>query len=225
VLHFHWVRRIFAEFAAKEFVSVQPMNLPSGLVFYLDFKYGTARPGFNADQEPNPAGHPFASPGADDSLFGVTNADTASDGLYGAGRFGYSIKNVTTAATPLAVAIDSASVNFDTSVVSNLANYKKIQVPVPTDADLYAVRTFAFSTGSTVIVPEQAFSTIDSNYTASFILTTAASASLAGWNAVTLNYSKQPTDIARGDFEDADPFKGTAGSSTGIDDGTDIDSC
>ena len=29
------VRRIFAEFAAKEFVSVQPMNLPSGLIFYL----------------------------------------------------------------------------------------------------------------------------------------------------------------------------------------------
>jgi hypothetical protein len=43
------VRRIFAEFAAKEFVSVQPMNLPSGLVFYLDFKYGTARPGFDDD--------------------------------------------------------------------------------------------------------------------------------------------------------------------------------
>jgi len=35
------VRRIFAEIAAKDFVSVQPMNLPSGLVFYLDFKYGT----------------------------------------------------------------------------------------------------------------------------------------------------------------------------------------
>ena len=33
------VRRIFSEIAAKEFVSVQPMNLPSGLVFYLDFKY------------------------------------------------------------------------------------------------------------------------------------------------------------------------------------------
>ena len=30
------VRRIFSEIAAKEFVSVQPMNLPSGLVFYLD---------------------------------------------------------------------------------------------------------------------------------------------------------------------------------------------
>ena len=36
------VRRIFSEIAAKDFVSVQPMNLPSGLVFYLDFKYGSA---------------------------------------------------------------------------------------------------------------------------------------------------------------------------------------
>ena len=39
------VRRIFAEIAAKDFVSVQPMNLPSGLVFYLDFKYGTNQQG------------------------------------------------------------------------------------------------------------------------------------------------------------------------------------
>ena len=33
------VRRVFGEIVAKEFVSVQPMSLPSGLVFYLDFKY------------------------------------------------------------------------------------------------------------------------------------------------------------------------------------------
>ena len=43
------VRRVFAEFAAKEFVSVQPMNLPSGLVFYLDFKYGSPHGGNPAD--------------------------------------------------------------------------------------------------------------------------------------------------------------------------------
>ena len=35
------VRKVFGQIAAKEFVSVQPMNLPSGLVFYLDFQYGT----------------------------------------------------------------------------------------------------------------------------------------------------------------------------------------
>ena len=28
------VRRVFGEIAAKDFVSVQPMNLPSGLVFF-----------------------------------------------------------------------------------------------------------------------------------------------------------------------------------------------
>ena len=36
------VRRIFGSIAAKEFVSVQPMNLPSGLIFYMDFKIGRA---------------------------------------------------------------------------------------------------------------------------------------------------------------------------------------
>ena len=39
------VRKIFGELAAQEFVSVQPMNLPSGLIFYLDFKYGTTQTG------------------------------------------------------------------------------------------------------------------------------------------------------------------------------------
>ena len=63
------VRRIFAEFAAKEFVSVQPMNLPSGLVFYLDFKYGTAQPGFTSTGgTSNPI--PFGSPDANNSMFG-----------------------------------------------------------------------------------------------------------------------------------------------------------
>jgi len=221
------VRRIFAEFAAKEFVSVQPMNLPSGLVFYLDFKYGTNRPGFNQDTDPATlTGHPFASPGADDSLFGVTNADTASDGLYGAGRFGYSIKNVTADAVPVAGTITSASVNFDTDFVSNLANYELLTVPVPTDADLYAVRTFTFTSASADINPVAAFSTIDSNYTASFVVTTAQSASIATAIAeagtFVINYSKQPTDITRGDFEDNNPFKGGSANS-GINEGTDID--
>jgi hypothetical protein len=37
------VRKVFGQIAAKEFVSVQPMNLPSGLVFYLDFQYGNSK--------------------------------------------------------------------------------------------------------------------------------------------------------------------------------------
>jgi hypothetical protein len=37
------VRKVFGQIAAKDFVSVQPMNLPSGLVFFLDFQYGTTK--------------------------------------------------------------------------------------------------------------------------------------------------------------------------------------
>jgi hypothetical protein len=87
------VRRIFAEIAAKDFVSVQPMNLPSGLVFFLDFKYGTSQPGFNTSS---------GKDSQDDSVFGVTNTDLSSgtdaavEGLYGAGRYGYSINEATT---------------------------------------------------------------------------------------------------------------------------------
>jgi len=79
------VRRVFAEIASKEFVSVQPMNLPSGLIFYLDFKYGT-------DQS-------LQGTSGRASLFGGSSAaklgstDKAEGGLYGAGRHGYSIND------------------------------------------------------------------------------------------------------------------------------------
>ena len=69
------VRRIFGEIAAQDFVSVQPMNLPSGLVFFLEFKYGSTQPGHTKGG----------------SVFGTTNTSAdASGGLYGAGKFGYS---------------------------------------------------------------------------------------------------------------------------------------
>src|SRR5210317_1072024 len=74
------VRRIFGELAAQEFVSVQPMNLPSGLIFYLDFKYGTAQTSLQTENS---------------DVYGNTSGSgDASGGLYGAGKFGYSINDV-----------------------------------------------------------------------------------------------------------------------------------
>ena len=74
------VRKVFGQIAAKEFVSVQPMNLPAGLVFYLDFQYGNNIP------------NPFQ---AGQSVYGTLNqtpnsgfGNLASGGLYGQGRFG-----------------------------------------------------------------------------------------------------------------------------------------
>jgi hypothetical protein len=44
------VRRVFGQLIANEIVSVQPMSLPSGLIFFLDFSYGNKRPsGTGAD--------------------------------------------------------------------------------------------------------------------------------------------------------------------------------
>jgi len=224
------VRRIFAEFAAKEFVSVQPMNLPSGLIFYLDFKYGTSVPGFDNDNS-NRTGDPFGNPNALDSMFGVTTTGSdAAGGLYGAGRFGYSIPYTTTAVTAQTGSNPSLlQVNGDGAFSASLSSYKMVTVNVPTNADLYAVRSWTFVSGSVgnevEIIPVQAFSTIDSNYTASFVVTTAEATAIQtaiGATNFSLNYSKQPTDITRGDFEDTNPFNGS-GANTGINNGTDID--
>ena len=95
------VRKVFGQISAKEFVSVQPMNLPSGLVFFLDFQYGQ-------DKELNfgPGGAAYSSPA---SMYGNTNPGAGadpSDGLYGAGRFGYSVNQFSASA---AVTVATAS--------------------------------------------------------------------------------------------------------------------
>jgi hypothetical protein len=192
------VRRVFGEIAAKEFVSVQPMNLPSGLVFYLDFKYGSDFP------------EPFAQNG---SLYGAnatTNVtDITSQSLYGAGRFGYSINqfsaSVSNAGTASAVWADF---NFDSEYSASAAagTFKKILVPLPSDADQNGVRAFTIVSGSTINFnsPLQAFTTVTNN-TASFIVTASAVAANMSPSAATLllYYNEQPSSTTRGDFEDA----------------------
>ena len=187
------VRRVFGEIAAKEFVSVQPMNLPSGLVFYLDFKYGT-----------NEA--PFRN---NDSLYSAnptTNvtdfANTAS--LYGAGRFGYSINQYSESINAVSASATWTDFNFDSAYSASAAagSYKKVLVPLPSGSDLNAVRSFVFATGSVAATDIiQQFTTV-SNNTASFIVT--GSVIPANFMPATalLYYSVQPTSETRGDFED-----------------------
>lgn len=44
---FPLVRRTFGRLLANEIVSVQPMSMPSGLLFYLDFVFERTKPGFS----------------------------------------------------------------------------------------------------------------------------------------------------------------------------------
>lgn len=45
---FPLIRRVFPNLIAQDLVSVQPMTMPTGLVFFLDFVYGTTRFGTTA---------------------------------------------------------------------------------------------------------------------------------------------------------------------------------
>lgn len=208
------VRRIFSEIAAKDFVSVQPMNLPSGLVFYLDFKYGTAQPGFETNQ---------GKDSQKDSVFGITGKDAKdadpSGGLYGSGRFGYSIND----ATSSAITMSAATVNdttaatgsvshstpsvyqFDTefqnaysaSLVAGQIYTVTISSGSVPNADFEGVRAFKIS-GSNV---KGYFPQYTTTNTANTQITFVVSASAQPGNSV-VSYQKQPTATTRGDFEE-----------------------
>ena len=194
------VRKVFGSIAAKNFVSVQPMNLPSGLVFFMDFKYGTSRNGqtLGSSLYGNELTSPFSTFGND-----------AEGGLYGAGRFGFTINN----AVSDTVSIGSGSVNFtdvnyngdfSASVVDE--DLTKYLVPLTAfdNADLLAARAFQpIGTGSGVtnadfaaaVLPE--FTKVVGNFVQFIVSINEPTAVITS-----VEFVRQPTDTTRGDFED-----------------------
>jgi hypothetical protein len=223
------VRRVFAEISAKEFVSVQPMNLPSGLIFYLDFKYGTNRNGL-------PGSNPFSG----SSMFGGTgiklgSTDSPENGLYGVGRYSYTSNYATQALSTTSGSATLSDLNFDSSITSSTLAFvgQKINVLVGTNTintDLNAVRSFTISGSG--INPANVLNELTKVYNTGslttanyYIVQFIVSGSTVSNNQsgqATLTYTKQPTDQTRGDFEDTNPFRGTAAGTDGIDRGTDI---
>jgi hypothetical protein len=197
------VRKVFGSLSTKEFVSVQPMNLPSGLVFFLDFQYGDTNgkvaPGGNF----GPGGDTY---GATSSMYGNTNPGVASDasqGLYGAGRFAYSINQFSASATVSIASASWANVDYDSSLSASTAAGDLKVVFFPTGSltrpDYKGIRAFVISgSGITTsgMLPQYTFLT-GSNI--GFVFTS-GSASTTG--SATLFYNQQPADNYRGDFED-----------------------
>jgi len=192
------VRKVFGNLSTKEFMSVQPMNLPSGLVFFLDFQFGQNKKlNFGS-------GTGDVYDGAD-SLYGNTNpgaGNSPTGGLYGAGRFGYSINQFETGSSYTSGSATWAQVNYDAELSASIAagGYTAVTVDVPANADLKGVRAFSVS-GSGVnpagILPE--YTHEGGAGTVVFIL---AAASVTANAAAKLFYNVQPADDARGDFED-----------------------
>jgi hypothetical protein len=206
------VRKVFGQIAAKEFLSVQPMNLPSGLVFFLDFQYGQDK-----EIDFGPAGDVYQ---ATASMYGGTNPGASSDptgGLYGAGRFGYSV-NQFSASIGITVTTSSWSdVDYKADLSSSISSEEFTTVMVSgsqlTRPDYKGARAFLLVSGSDVstywqpsvdkLLPE--YTRVDSSNNIYFVYTgSVASTAIPeqrGNNIVFWNM--QPTDNYRGDFEDA----------------------
>lgn len=140
------VRKVFGQIAAKEFVSVQPMNLPSGLVFFLDFQYGSAK-------------SPFGAAGS--SMYGDTDGNTpfgngSTGGSYGAGRFSYSINDTASSVTATTSSADwFTDANADSAYSASVAAGTYVIASVPhsglANYDAEAVRAFQFHSGSALV--------------------------------------------------------------------------
>jgi hypothetical protein len=81
------VRRVFGGLVANELVSIQPMSLPSGLLFYLDYTYGTNQGGENHASATYPKGNSIynSPPGK-----GVRSGSLGVGGQYNLAGSGYS---------------------------------------------------------------------------------------------------------------------------------------
>ena len=203
------VRKVFGQIAAQEFVSVQPMNLPSGLVFFLDFQYGSSKTPFAAGSSL------YGDKGAGDNPFGNTN----TGGLYGSGRFGYSIQNtqsLNVVSTAANTTWDEVNFNSDFSASVAAGDYTTISVPTSSlkFGDFDGVKGFNIFSGSATaavitgsngqVAGSQVseFTSYDGGANVKFVvLDTAFTNDLL----VAVNYQIQPTDNNRGDFEAGNP--------------------
>jgi hypothetical protein len=178
------------------------MNLPSGLVFYLDFKYGNNKQPFG-----------FAPTGQNQTgtLQGITDTTGApSDGLYGAGRFGYSVNSVVTGSlTAVSSSVAASDVNFDGDFTASLTQYRKITVSnfftgAGVSADPYAVRGFIPASASVTLTAGTDYYpafTKKSGNDLIFIVSASAAGSGSTVTNYAVSYSIQPTNDNRNDFE------------------------
>jgi hypothetical protein len=210
------VRKVFGMISAKDFVSVQPMNLPSGLVFFLDFKYGTNQPGTPAYQNASVYGNTSSSR---DFAYGA--AGNSEGGLYGGGRFAYSTNftasglllsaSVGTGTTTVVAGNFTSDLNFDTQLSASLAAASVTaltKVTVSTGSlpnlDINGVRAFEIRSGSGAdsVTYLPLFTKTNASDTQVTFLVAASAAQMA---TASVLYQLQPVDNARGDFEDANP--------------------
>ena len=216
------VRKVFGQIAAKDFVSVQPMSLPSGLVFFLDFQYGGIKGDanqFDQNSKFTPGGPVFGN----GSMYGVTDtADAPKGGLYGAGKWTYST-NVTQSSGGSQQLVQSASwgqVGYDSALSASVAAGDVWYVSGSTtelamhNLDLQGVRgvNITGTSGGNVTVNYNQFNYVDGAGNV-YLFWNQPAADISHGDTVDLEavYPMQTKDNMRGDFEDGASALGAAG--------------
>jgi hypothetical protein len=189
---------VFAEIVAKDFVSVQPMAMPSGLVFYLDFQYGNNKNPFQAGKSLYGS---LADVQATDT--DITNVDPTG-GLYGQGRYGYSMNQFSASLTATTASATTASLQYDSRYYGQglfNVNFSDAQLASLSIPDFLSVQAWIPSqsgkyTAASVL---QQFTTYTSGAGATALQFVVNATPDGG--AVTVFYNKQTTPALRGDFE------------------------
>ena len=192
------VRRVFAEIVAKDFVSVQPMAMPSGLVFYLDFQYGNNK---NPFQQGKSLYGSLADVQATD--YDITNVDPTG-GLYGQGRYGYSMNQFSASLTATTSSATTASLQYDSRYYGQgLFNvyFSDAQLATLSLPDFLSVQAWIPSQSGKFGAAQvlQQFTTYTSGAGATALQFVVSGTPDGG--ATTVFYNKQTTPAARGDFE------------------------
>ena len=190
------VRRVFGNIVAQELVSVQPMNLPSGLVFYLDFKYGTSAGKMTSGQS-------LGGNTGPNSPSGSTGPYGEDSGFYGVGRYGYSQNLATASAAASTATVPTfAEIDFNSELSASSAGelFKITLAPTMTRPDNKAIRAWSIAASTDAsgsLLPQ--FSSISGG---TMTLIVSASNAAAASGSYIVSYSQEPNATNRGDFED-----------------------
>ena len=198
------VRRIFGEIAAQEFVSVQPMNLPSGLVFYLDFQHGKTRGGMTAGDSIHGNTGPFSPSGS--------SSPYPDKGFYGTGKYGYTVgtgSNETLVASASAAGAMS-DINFDTDNSASGLFKVTTDASVSGPVDTAAVRGWQVTLGGTFSANASEYKggqyrTIAGDDTSPGVFSTViqdTSITALPTGSITVKPIISNVEASRGDFED-----------------------
>lgn len=147
------VRRVFGDLIAEQIVSVQPMSLPSGLIFFLDFKYtnekahagairgesiygggqvgsgitnGIVLTGSFAEKGFYGLNQGYTSPSGSQNLKVQMSASTEDNSLYARKWSGGATGDETHLGTDLTSSLNQADVMGDVDVLSDGVNYYKL---------------------------------------------------------------------------------------------------